>query len=132
MTNGQIVPLNPKTTWILNLYSLHYLSMSLDDKSEGHGFCETCVCGRTFSQPGALSYHKRSCSKSKKRFSDALAKAKEVWNDRKRRRVEGPAKESRYSPPQQALDLQVAGESFNEFVTVRIQYPTPSSSDFII
>jgi hypothetical protein len=49
-------------------------------------FCETCMCGRTFSQPGALHYHTRSCPKTKKRVSEALAKAKDAWT-RKRRRL---------------------------------------------
>jgi len=49
------------------------------------GFCETCVCGRTFSQPGGLHCHRRSCPKAKKRLSGALTKAKEVFGRKKRR-----------------------------------------------
>lgn len=47
-----------------------------------------CICGRTFANYGALNCHKFSCTRTKKRLSGALAKAKEVWNSRKRRRVE--------------------------------------------
>ena len=47
-----------------------------------------CLCGRTFSQSSALSYHKRSCKPSKRRLDGALEKAKEVWDAKKKRRVE--------------------------------------------
>lgn len=50
-------------------------------------FYEICPCGRTFVQPGALNYHKRSCSYTKKRLSQALEKAKEAWTSRKRMRL---------------------------------------------
>jgi hypothetical protein len=52
------------------------------------GSTYTCLCGRSFSQSSALAYHKRSCKRSKRRFNGALEKAKEVWEARKRRRVE--------------------------------------------
>lgn len=41
--------------------------------------------------PQAYTYHKRSCPKAKKRLSDALAKANEVWQAKKRRKTEGMA-----------------------------------------
>lgn len=47
-----------------------------------------CVCGRSFAQPSALKKHQRSCNKSKKRLAGALAKAKELWTARKRRRID--------------------------------------------
>jgi hypothetical protein len=50
--------------------------------------CHICVCGRSFSQPGALSYHQRSCKKTKTRLAGALLKAKDAWAVRKRRRLE--------------------------------------------
>ncbi|KIM75847.1 hypothetical protein PILCRDRAFT_98847 [Piloderma croceum F 1598] len=53
--------------------------------SEGE---QTCLCGRSFAQQSALSNHKRSCSKSKKRFSATLDMAKQAWTNRKRRRVD--------------------------------------------
>jgi hypothetical protein len=49
--------------------------------------CQLCVCGRSFLQLGALNYHKRTCAKTKKRFSSALEKAKESWSAKKRRRL---------------------------------------------
>lgn len=48
-----------------------------------------CICGRTFSQLHAFGNHQRSCEKSKKRLSGALAKAKEFWIARKRPRIGG-------------------------------------------
>jgi hypothetical protein len=47
---------------------------------------QACVCGRIFSIPQAYSHHKQSCLKMKKRLSDALASAKEVWQIKKRRK----------------------------------------------
>jgi hypothetical protein len=38
--------------------------------------------------PQAYTCHKRSCQKTKKRFSSALEKAKEVWQVKKRRKME--------------------------------------------
>jgi hypothetical protein len=47
-----------------------------------------CVCGRAFLQLHAFGNHQRSCPKSKKRLSGALAKAKELWGAKKRRRTD--------------------------------------------
>jgi hypothetical protein len=56
---------------------------------------ETCACGRSFSVPQAYTYHKRSCQKTKKQLAGVLRKAKEVWQARKRFRVEEiPTKEA--------------------------------------
>jgi hypothetical protein len=46
-----------------------------------------CACGRAFFKPGALNFHMRSCSKTKKRLASALSVAKELWASKKRRRV---------------------------------------------
>jgi hypothetical protein len=35
-----------------------------------------------------MKYHQQTCSRAKKRLASALAKAKEVWNNRKKRRIE--------------------------------------------
>ena len=51
-------------------------------------FSLTCVCARSFAQPGGLAYHRRSCKKAKVRLAGALRRAKEAWTDRKRRRCE--------------------------------------------
>jgi hypothetical protein len=48
-------------------------------------FSETCHCGRVFSQTYAFTNHERTCKKSKKRLSDALAKAKQIYQAKKRR-----------------------------------------------
>jgi hypothetical protein len=53
-----------------------------------NGTTYTCLCGRSFAQSGALAYHKRSCKPSKRRLNGALEKAKEVWDAKKKRRVE--------------------------------------------
>lgn len=47
-----------------------------------------CICGRTFTQPGPLVFHQRSCKKVKSRFSHALDMGKAAWRSRKRRRIE--------------------------------------------
>ena len=45
-----------------------------------------CVCGRSFSLPGALTKHKQSCKSSKKRLAGVLDVAKKLWKESKRRR----------------------------------------------
>jgi hypothetical protein len=49
---------------------------------------EVCCCGRTFTVPQAYTFHKRSCNKTKKRLSSALDKAKDIWQAKKRRKLE--------------------------------------------
>jgi hypothetical protein len=49
-------------------------------------FADQCACGKSFSQPSALTNHKRFCQSSKKRISSAITKAKEVWEEKKRKR----------------------------------------------
>jgi hypothetical protein len=52
------------------------------------GFCQICAqCGKSFSQPSTFTFHQRTCSKTKKRLGETLAKAKEAWTAKKRRRV---------------------------------------------
>ena len=41
-----------------------------------------------FSVPHAYTFHKRSCQRTKKQFSNALDKAKEVWQSKKRQKME--------------------------------------------
>ena len=64
-------------------------------------WCQVCVCGRTFSVPQAYTFHKRSCQKAKKRLSTALDKAKEVWQSKKRRRMEVMQSPTAENPPDQ-------------------------------
>lgn len=49
-----------------------------------------CICGRSFAYEYAYSNHQRQCKKTKRVLSGALEKAKEVWNAKKRRRIDGP------------------------------------------
>ncbi|KAI0055388.1 hypothetical protein BV25DRAFT_1815655 [Artomyces pyxidatus] len=48
---------------------------------------QTCCCGRSFSQPSALTFHQKSCKKSKTRLSSALSSAKEAWIAKKKARI---------------------------------------------
>lgn len=70
-----------------------------------------CVCSRTFSVPQAYTFHKRSCQKTKKRLSNALDKAKEVWQSKKRRKMEVPNNPTVESPPGYHEDAVVEQES---------------------
>jgi hypothetical protein len=47
-----------------------------------------CGCGRSFSGPGPLNFHKRTCQPSKRRLHAALATAKELWEKRKKPRLD--------------------------------------------
>lgn len=51
---------------------------------------DTCTCGRTFTSTHGYTNHQRNCSKTKKRLSSTLAKAREV-RDAKKRRITGAA-----------------------------------------
>jgi hypothetical protein len=71
-------------------------------------FNQTCICGRKFTQHSAYNYHWRGCKNGKKRLSGALAKAKEAWIDRKRRRIEVPGQVEARMPEMEegSLDAQ--------------------------
>jgi hypothetical protein len=69
----------------------HSLVWTRMDANLSPAWCETCVCGRTFSLPQAYTCHQRSCQKSKKRLVDALERAKAVWQAKKRRKIEDGA-----------------------------------------
>jgi hypothetical protein len=69
----------------------------------------TCVCGRSFAQPGGLAYHHRSCKKNKVRFAGALRTAKDAWTSRKRRRF-GAVQSEHKNLPQQDANLESAME----------------------
>jgi hypothetical protein len=47
-----------------------------------------CECGRSFLQSSAMSKHQCTCTKTRKRFSNAWTKAREVWTQRKKPRLE--------------------------------------------
>ena len=63
---------------------------------------QVCICGRTFSVPQAYTYHKRSCEQTKKRLAGALDKAKEVWQVKKRQRLEEKTVAERTNAPEPA------------------------------
>lgn len=46
---------------------------------------KTCVCGRTFTDLGGFTRHEKSCRRGKKRLSEALTRAKEVYHAKKAR-----------------------------------------------
>jgi hypothetical protein len=64
-------------------------------------WCQVCVCSRTFSVPQAYTFHKRSCQKTRKRLSSALDKAKEVWQSKKRQKMEAIQCPTAGNPPDQ-------------------------------
>jgi hypothetical protein len=45
-----------------------------------------CGCRRSFTGPGPLKYHQRTCPAGRKRLHGALLKAKELWDGRKKPR----------------------------------------------
>jgi hypothetical protein len=49
---------------------------------------QACVCGRTFSAPHTYTHHMRTCPQTKKRLSSALENAREVLQEKKRRKME--------------------------------------------
>jgi hypothetical protein len=49
---------------------------------------DTCLCGCTLTSTHGYTNHQRNCSKTKKRLSSTLAKAREV-RDAKKRRITG-------------------------------------------
>jgi len=85
-------------------------------------FHNICACGRLFSQGGGLKNHQRSCLKTKKCLASVFAKAKEVWQPKKRRRLQDSGHEGG-----QLLQVdQQMGQSTIEEATV-----APSSSDSV-
>lgn len=48
------------------------------------------ACGRSFSGPGPLHLHARTCPQGKKRRQGLLAKANEMWEARKKVRIHAP------------------------------------------
>jgi CxxC motif-containing protein (DUF1111 family) len=46
-------------------------------------FCEICLCGKSFAQPSAFTNHQRYCLRSKRRLSDAISAARDVWKEKR-------------------------------------------------
>lgn len=97
---------------------------------DGATFSETCICGKSFSQPGTYTHHKRICVKTKKRLAEALGKAKESWTIRKKRRL-GTSSKSMVCVPMPVMIYSlltislcmVAGKPIR-----RSRYPSPAAS----
>lgn len=49
---------------------------------------QVCLCGRAFTHVHALTNHQHECRHSKVRLAGALARAKDFWHTRKRRRLD--------------------------------------------
>ena len=64
------------------------MEQDLGDSDEHH---YVCGCGRSFPGPGPLNFHRRTCRSSKRRLQGALARAKELWETRKKPRLDSPA-----------------------------------------
>jgi hypothetical protein len=47
-----------------------------------------CGCRRSFSGPGPLNFHKHTCKSSKRVLQEALTKARDLWDRRKRPHVD--------------------------------------------
>lgn len=88
-----------------------------------------CLCGRTFIDSGPLAFHKRSCAKTKKRLSDALSKAREVWVAKKKvciRNTSGGSPHSEpFSPGSTSMDMAMGGGSST--LDVRLENVRPLS-----
>lgn len=58
--------------------------MDFASRSDGATSHVCSGCDRSFAGPGPLNFHQRSCRKTKRRLQGVLAKAKELWEARKR------------------------------------------------
>lgn len=58
------------------------------DVPPASAWSQACMCGQTFSAPHTYTYHMRTCPQTKKRLSSALEKAREVFQAKKRRKME--------------------------------------------
>jgi hypothetical protein len=69
--------------YIYSNYSL-YSDVALMEPPDTH----YCSCGRPFPSSGPLRFHQRACKSTKKRLNGALALAKEIWEKRKKPRLD--------------------------------------------
>ena len=70
-----------------------------------------CVCSHMFSVPQAYTFQKHSWQKTKKQLSNALDKAKEVWQSKKHRKMEVQNSPTAESPPGHHEDAVIEQES---------------------
>jgi hypothetical protein len=61
------------------------MSQRKEDDASTSDFQEYCFCGHMFQHLNALSFHRRTCTKSKKRVANALTAAQEVYAQKRRR-----------------------------------------------
>ncbi|KIK11214.1 hypothetical protein PISMIDRAFT_19728 [Pisolithus microcarpus 441] len=52
-------------------------------------FAQVCICGRSFSDIAAFTRHNRNCQRGKKRLSGALTRVKEIYQNKRPRRLVG-------------------------------------------
>lgn len=59
----------------------------------------TCnACGRIFAGIGPLNYHLRTCRSGKRQLEGALSAVSQIWQERKRRKLNPPPSELRATP----------------------------------
>ena len=80
--------------------------------------CQTCACGRSFSQENSFNKHRRVCQKSKKRLSSALDKAKQLWTGKKRRRLNPDDSETTVNEPSLAGLIPISSLAPQDIVEV--------------
>jgi Plavaka transposase len=89
----------------------------------GSAFGQTCSCSRTFSHLGAFRNHQNNCKHSKRRLSNALAKAKEALAARKR--------DSIVSNPNPEPRSSVDGDQRDHFIPPQSWDAAPSTESDI-
>jgi hypothetical protein len=80
----------------------------MDDSFSPHA-CSSC--NRCFPGPGPLNYHRRSCQPTKRRLQGALAKAKDLWEARKKSRRQTLEEQSDWghtTDPDVAMQIEVS------------------------
>jgi hypothetical protein len=78
-------------------------------------------CERSFAGPGPLNFHRRSCRTTKRRLQGALAKAKELWEARKR------SKRHLSDEPQPELALSRAADALTQARDPLLAAATPTT-----
>jgi hypothetical protein len=128
--------------WVVTIFQ--YASVSCTPMERGIGGLGdqhyACSCGRSFSAPGALNFHRRTCQSSKCCLHGALAKAKELWEKRKKPRLDSPVLEEPVLPGDLAREsddsagVQEVGPHFDTAAGIQVdslgggQLNHPSSS----
>jgi hypothetical protein len=82
---------------------------------EPQRFVQTCICNRSFDNPGAFTRHGRTCKKRKRQLGDALVRAKESYS-KKRRHVESSG-EAVPSPTDHSVSIAVSPQESQSIVS---------------